>query len=38
VETPSFLLPFLNYFTDILVMSNFHAFVFFQLNLTLSII
>lgn len=31
VKTPSILLPLLNYFTDILVVFDFHTFVFFQL-------
>jgi len=34
VETPAILLPFLDFFTNILVMLNFHAHVFFQLNIT----
>ena len=34
VETPAILLPFLDFFTNILVMLDFHAHVFFQLNIT----
>jgi NRPS condensation-like uncharacterized protein len=34
VETPTILLPFLNCFTDIFVVTNLHAFPFFQLNFT----
>jgi hypothetical protein len=34
VETPAIILPFPNRVTDVLVVCNFHAFVFFQLNLT----
>jgi len=32
VEMPAISLPFLNCFTDILVVLNFHAHVFFQPN------
>ena len=35
VETPALLLPFLDCFADILVVTNLHAFPFFQLNLIL---
>jgi hypothetical protein len=38
VETPTILFPFLNCFTDILVVTNLHAFPFFQLNITLYIL
>ena len=34
METPAILLPFLDFVTDILVVLNFHAHVFFQLNFT----
>jgi len=34
VETPTVVLPFLNCFTDILVVANLHTDVFFQLNIT----
>ena len=34
VETPAILLPLHNLFTDILVVLNLHAFVFFQSNKT----
>jgi hypothetical protein len=32
VETPALLLPFLNCFTNVLVVLNFYAFPFFQFN------
>jgi len=34
VEMPAIPLPFLNYFTDILMVLNFYTFIFFQLNFT----
>jgi hypothetical protein len=34
VETPTFLLVILNFFCNIHVMSNFHAFPIFQLIIT----
>jgi len=34
VQTPSILLPFLNCFTDILMVTNLHTFPFFQLIFT----
>ena len=34
VEMPAILLPFLNRFADILVVTNLHALIYFQLNLT----
>ena len=34
VETPSILLPFLDSFTDFLVMLNFRTHIFLQLNIT----
>jgi hypothetical protein len=35
VETPAIPLVFLNCFADILVVLDFHAFIFFQLNITI---
>jgi hypothetical protein len=37
VETPTILFPFLNCFTDILVVTNLHTRIFFQLNIALHI-
>ena len=36
VETPAIFLPFINRFTDIFVVTNLYAFIFFQLNFTSS--
>jgi hypothetical protein len=34
VQTPSFILVFLDYFTDVLVMPDFNAFVFIRQDFT----